>query len=183
MFSGAIAESTFWPTQRTVAEMEFQYERLVEDVNCHKADDSLACLRAADIQTTQVANVDKPFPGGNTNQVPLWYFLPVVDGSLVTGSLYDSFSRGEFVRVPLMVSDDTNEGTDFAYNATDQAEVAQFMKNNYPKLTQKQLHQINQVYLLMDPPPKHAAYFPSASAAYGELTYEIISSLFKFVRS
>jgi hypothetical protein len=78
-----------------------------------------------------------------------------------------------------MVSDDTNEGTDFAYNATDQAEVAQFMKNNYPKLTQEQLDQINKVYPLVDPLPKHAAYFASASAAYGESTYEIIHSLFK----
>ncbi|KAJ5618793.1 Carboxylesterase type B [Penicillium lagena] len=171
MFSGAIAESSFWPTQRTIADMEFQYERFVEDVNCHEADDPLACLRAADIQTIQAANVDKPFPGGNTNPAPLWYFLPVVDGCLITSSLYDSFSSGQFVRVPLMVSDDTNEGTDFAYNATDQAEMAQFMKNNYPKLTENQLDQVNKAYPLVDLLPKHAAYFPSASAAYGESTF------------
>ena len=171
LFAGAVAESTFWPTQRTVAEMEFQYQRFVKDVGCGKAKNSLSCLRTVDIAPTQQYDVDEPFPGGSSNPAPLWYFLPVVDGDLVPDRLYNSFQKGSIVHVPLMVSDDTNEGTGFAVNATSAAEVSQFMKNNYPGLNNGQLAAINKAYPLMPPLPKHAAYFPSAAAAYGDATF------------
>lgn len=171
LFVGAVAESTFWPTQRTVAEMEFQYKRFVKDVGCDDASDALDCLRSVDIQTIQKYNVDKPFPGGSKSPAPLWYFLPVVDGGLVPDRLYRLFEQDRLVHVPLIVTDDSNEGTDFAYNATSPAEVAQFMNNNYPGLSDCQLKTINKAYPRMDPLPKHAAYFPSAAAAYGEATF------------
>ncbi|KAJ5691794.1 hypothetical protein N7462_001217 [Penicillium macrosclerotiorum] len=173
LFVGAIAESSFWPTQRTVAEMEFQYEKFVSDVGCNQTanNNTLACLRSADITTIQEYDVDRPFPGGSSDPVPLWYFLPVIDGDLVRNSLYKSFEKGDFIHVPTIVTDDTNEGTAFAYNATSTAEVAQFMKNNYPGLSEKQLDTINNAYPLTSPLPKHAAYFASAAAAYGESTF------------
>ncbi|OQD82165.1 hypothetical protein PENANT_c023G06290 [Penicillium antarcticum] len=171
LFVGAVAESTFWPTERTVEQMEFQYDRFVKDLDCDNASDSLTCLRALKIEPLQKFNIDKPFPGGSTTPSPLWYFLPVVDGDLIPGPLYSLFSQGKFIQVPLIVSDDTNEGTGFAYNASTPSEVAQFMKNNYPGLSQDQLNAINDAYPLMDPLPKHAAYFSSAAAAYGEATF------------
>ncbi|KAJ5633429.1 hypothetical protein N7490_009768 [Penicillium lividum] len=188
LFAGAVAESNFWPTQRTVAEMEFQYTRFAQDVGCGSADDILDCLRAVDIQTIQEYDVDEPFPGGSYSPVPLWYFLPVVDGELVPDILYRLFEEGKVVQVPVMVSDDTNEGTAFAVNATDPAEVAQFLKNNYPKLTDDQLQMINKEYPLMEALPKHAAYFPSAAAAYGESTFtcpgnHMSASMARFVSS
>ncbi|KAJ5949787.1 hypothetical protein N7454_001371 [Penicillium verhagenii] len=188
LFAGAVAESNFWPTQRTVAEMEFQYTRFAQDVGCDAAEDILSCLRAVDIQTIQDYDVDEPFPGGSTSPAPLWYFLPVVDGDLVPDILYNLFERGKVVHVPVMVSDDTNEGTAFAVNATSAAEVAQFMKNNYPGLTEDQLDTINQVYPLTTAVPKHAAYFPSAAGAYGDSTFTcpgnfMSASMARFVSS
>lgn len=171
LFVGAVAESPFWPTERTVEQMEFQYEQFVKDVGCERADDSLGCLRTVDIETIQRFNIDKPFPGGSTKPVPLWYFLPVVDGHLIRDRLYRLFDQGKFIRVPLVVSDDTNEGTLFAYNATSESEVAQFMKNNYPGLSKRQLKTILKAYPKMEPLMKHAAYFPSAAAAYGDSTF------------
>ncbi|OQD75838.1 hypothetical protein PENDEC_c006G02719 [Penicillium decumbens] len=171
LFVGAVAESPFWPTQRTVAEMEFQYERFVKDVGCDRKHDPLSCLRSASIHKIQNYDVDEPFPGGSSNPTPLWYFLPVVDGDLVQDRLYSLFEQDKLIHVPLIVTDDNNEGTDFAYNATSPSEVAQFMKNNYPGLSDVQLDTINKAYPLMDPLPKHAAYFPSAAAAYGESTF------------
>lgn len=67
-----------------------------------------------------------------------------------------------------MVSDDTNEGTDLAHNATNTAQFAQCMKNNYLEITEEQLDTIIKVYPPMNPLPKHWAYFPSAAAASGE---------------
>lgn len=174
LFVGAVAESTFWPTQRTVAEMAFQYERFVQDVGCDSlADDALSCLRSLDIATIQKHNVDKPFPGGSDSPVPLWTFLPVVDGGLIPDRLHSLFDQDKFIHVPLVVTDDTNEGTPFGYNASSAAEVAQFMKNNYPGLDENQLSAVTEAYPKVDGHsfPKHEAFFPSASKAYGESTF------------
>lgn len=171
LFAGAVAESNFWPTQRTVEQMEFQYRKFAKDVGCDSADDVLDCIRAVDIATIVEYNVDGPFPGGSSSPTPLWYFLPVVDGEMVQDTLYNLFEKGKVIHVPVIVSDDTNEGTAFGNNATSPAEVAQFMKNNYPGLSEDQLASINEAYPLMKPLPKHAAYFPSSSAAYGDSTF------------
>ena len=40
-----------------------------------------------------------------------------------------------------------------------------------PQLTSSDLAVINEAYRLMPPPPKHAAYFPSAAAAYGDAIF------------
>ncbi|KAJ5767797.1 hypothetical protein N7533_000380 [Penicillium manginii] len=171
LFIGAVAESTFWPTQRTVADMEFQYKRFAKQLDCDSSDDVLSCLRSADIDSIQKYDVVSPFPNGGDTPAPLWYFLPVYDGGIVSDYLYSSFKQGKIIHVPLIVTDETNEGTYFGYNATSADEVSQFMKNNYPKLNDTQLNAINKAYPLMDPLPKHAAYFPSAAAAYGDSTF------------
>lgn len=67
--------------------------------------------------------------------------------------------------------DDTNEGSGFAANATSPADVATFLQNNYPLLAANETNAINAQYPLMPPLPEHAAYFPSASAAYGDSTF------------
>lgn len=173
LFVGAVPESTFWPTQRTVAEMEFQFDRFVKDTGCSDADDALSCLRSVSLDIIQTANIDLPFPGGSDSPEPLWYWLPVRTGpgTLVPDRLYKSFLTGRFIKVPLLVGDDTDEGTYFAVNASTQAEVSRYLKNNYPGLGQTQLDQINEAYPKTTPFPEHAAYFPSAEAAYGESTF------------
>lgn len=66
---------------------------------------------------------------------------------------------------------DTDEGTNFAANAASPADVATFFKNNYPLLNNVNTDAINSQYPLMPALPSHAAYFPSAAAAYGESTF------------
>lgn len=153
--------------------MEFQYKQFVEDTGCQTSISSniLSCLRSLDISTIQTYNIRKPFPGGSESPAPLWYFLPVVDGSLVPDRLYNLFEQDKLYHVPLIVTDDTNEGTPFGYNASSSAEVAQFIKNNYPGLDDNQLSEIKTAYSNIDPLPKHELYFASASKAYGESTF------------
>lgn len=171
LFVGASPESPFWPTQRTVSEMEFQFDRFVSDTGCSGQPDALTCLRSLNLTTIQKANVLSPFPGASARPLPKWYFLPVIDGDFVTDHMYNLFTAGKFVKVPMLVGDDTDEGTAFAINATSPAEVSNFLKNNYPDLTPAQLQRINEAYPLMPPFPKHASYFPSAAAAYGDATF------------
>ena len=171
LFVGAIPESPFFPTHRTVPEMEFQFTRFLENTGYSNALDSMACLRSADIKTIQAANVPSPFLGASDDPVPEWYFLPCIDGSFSVDYLYFQFEQGKLVRVPIMVAGDTNEGTDFAENASTPAEVSSFLQSDYPQLTSSDLTAINKAYPLMPPLPKHAAYFPSAAAAYGDATF------------
>ncbi|RAL08273.1 carboxylesterase estA [Aspergillus homomorphus CBS 101889] len=171
LFVGAVAESSFWPTQRTVAEMEFQYERFVNATGCSNATDSLRCLRERDIATIQSANTASPFPGGSDSPLPDWYWLPVTDGTLVPELLYDAFKKGNFIKVPTLVGDDTDEGSNFAYNANTRSDVSQFFKNNYPHLTDSQLESILAAYPPRTPLPKHGAWFRTSSDAYGDATF------------
>lgn len=67
-----------------------------------------------------------------------------------------------------MMGDETNEGSGFAYNTSSPAQVSISLQQNCPRLREEDLTTINELYPLMPPLPKHAAYFPSASAAVGE---------------
>ncbi|CAN8101688.1 unnamed protein product [Discula destructiva] len=92
----------------------------------------MACLRGADLSELQQGNVVQAFPGADG--VPNWYWLPVTEGpgSLVPGLLCHSFASGRFVKVPLMVGNDNDEGIVFVPNASTPADVSKFLKNNYP---------------------------------------------------
>ncbi|POS79853.1 carboxylesterase [Diaporthe helianthi] len=173
LFVGAVPQSPFWPTQRNLSELEFQYNRFVADTGCANATNALACLRSADLATIQTAGVTLPWEEGSDEPLPVWYWLPVTTGpgTLVPANLYDSFQAGKFIKVPLMIGDDTDEGTVFAYDAATPEDVARFFKNNYPLLDQSALDKINDAYPLTDPLPMHGAYFPSAAAAYGDSTF------------
>ena len=147
--------------------MEFQYQRLLNTTSC--AD--LNCLRSVDIATFMASTKNSPFPEGSPSPIPLWYWLPVIDNDLVLDHMYNMFESGRFIKVPLLVGDDTDEGTDFGYNAASADDVRTFMKNNYPRMKDDQLNRMNELYPLMAPLANHAAYFPSAAAAYGDSTF------------
>lgn len=168
LFVGAVHESTFWPTLRTVAEMEFQFDRLVKDTGCSGSESQLTCLRTTDIAAFQKGNVQSPFPGGSNNLLPVGYFLPVIDGTLIEDQLYQLFERGRAAAIPLLIGDDTDEGSMFAYNASTASDASLFFKANYPNLSLDSIDAINLAYPLMAPLPLHGPYFPSLSAAYGD---------------
>ncbi|KAJ5873386.1 uncharacterized protein N7473_013259 [Penicillium subrubescens] len=79
----------------------------------------------------------------------------------------------------MLVGHVTNEGSCAA-------EVSSFLRANYPHLKKTQLEKINHKYANIAPLPGHAAYFPSASAAYGDTTFAcpanaIASAVSRFV--
>ncbi|KAL5363150.1 Alpha/Beta hydrolase protein [Aspergillus floccosus] len=183
LFVGAILESPFWPTLRSASEMDFQYQRLLRSTGCS----SLACLRQMNISALQAASDGSAFPAAAPGDpTPLFYWLPVIDGKLIPDQLYTLFGTGQFARVPVLVGHTTNEGSWFANNASSAREVASFLRANYPHLRAAQLEEINQEYANMAPLPHHGAFFPGASAAYGDATFtcpanEIASSVARFV--
>jgi len=185
LFVGGMAESSFWPTHRTVDEMEFQFDRFAANVSCSPTQapngDVLACLRLKDTATLQSADYPQAFPGASEVSVanPLfgtnsaeWYFLPVVDSTFSVDYLYNQFDQGKVVPVPLLVGNDNDEGTGFVPNATNATQFLAFMKDNFPKLSTSDLQRINETYPQTDfgTFPNHAAYFAATAAAYGENT-------------
>ncbi|KAH8429665.1 putative carboxylesterase [Aspergillus melleus] len=171
LFIGAVAESPFWPAQPTVAEAESQFDRFANETGCSDSPNILSCLRSLNISTLEQANVLHPLPGASDEPISLWYWLPVVDGDIIPDSLYNLFEEDKYLKVPLLVGSNTDDGSEFANNATTPAEVSAFIKNNYPHLTPDHLEAINHAYPQEEPMPQHAAYFPSASAAYGDAAF------------
>ncbi|KAM0816734.1 putative Carboxylic ester hydrolase [Seiridium cardinale] len=169
LFHGAIAQSPFWPTAPTVNEMEFQYQDVLNETGCKTSNDSVTCLRALDVNSFIPLDVEGTFPGATG--VARWYWLPVKDGDLIRGDKWDMFDRGEFIKVPLFVATDNNEGSYFVPSANTSSDVETFFNNNYPKLNDSQLEEIIDMYPLMAPLPEHGPWFPSVSAAYGDATF------------
>ncbi|KAK5719254.1 hypothetical protein LTR15_007777 [Elasticomyces elasticus] len=177
LFVGGMAESPFWPTHRTVPEMEFQFDRFAANVSCSSnqtgGGDVLTCLRSLDSATLQSADYgfnEQNFPSANSTS--LWYFLPVVDGTFSDDYLYNQFEQGRIVQVPILVGDDTDEGTGFVSNASTITDFVTFIKGNFPNLSDDDLEVISEAYPQdgFGTFPNHAAYFAALAQAYGENT-------------
>ncbi|RMZ35177.1 hypothetical protein D0859_00686 [Hortaea werneckii] len=175
LFVGGVVESSFWPTHRKVSDMEFQFDRFAANVSCgpDEAPDGnvMDCLRSKDTAVLQSADYAQAFPG--LTSPAEWYFLPVVGGDFSQDLLYNQFERGSIVKVPVLVGDDTDEGTGFVPNATNITEFLEFMKDNFPKLSAKDLQHISAAYPEngLDMFPSHANYFAATANAYGENTF------------
>ncbi|GAB7356848.1 hypothetical protein MBLNU459_g7721t1 [Dothideomycetes sp. NU459] len=169
LFVGAVAQSPFFPTQSNVSNLEWQFDRFATAAGCTNDSKAMTCLRSLDTVALQPANVGSAYPGHS--KAPLFYFTPAIDGVMIQDYPVRLFQAGNHVQVPLMVGDETNEGSAFAVNASTQGDISSFFTTNYPRLTAANTADINNLYPLMAPLPRHAAYFPSASAAYGESTF------------
>lgn len=167
---GAIPQSPFFPTSRTVAESEFQFDRFVQDTGCSNSTDALACLRNLPLSAIQPAN--DPSPLTNSTGKPNHYFLPVVDGDFSEEHMYKQFAEGRFIKVPTLVGGDTNEGDTFAKdNETDTQNGANgFLKKNWPNLMEEDISAINEAFP-NTPREKHSGYFGQAADVYGNMTF------------
>lgn len=100
LFAGAIGESVFFPTQPQVSELEWQFERFVNETNCAGSADELQCLRSQDTAVLQAANVASPYPGRASS--PLFYWTPTIDGDFIQDYPYTLLEEGKFIRVPII---------------------------------------------------------------------------------
>ncbi|KAJ7190375.1 carboxylesterase estA [Mycena pura] len=171
LFVGAIGESVFWPREAPISELEFQFDLFAAAAGCGNVTtgNQMACLRAQNTSTLVAANVPHPFQGRAAN--PDFFYTPTIDGDFVRDHLYTLFREGKFIRVPTIIGDDDDEGTDFAANASTPAAVTSFLTDNYPQLTPADGARIAELYPLRAPLPGHAPFFPSAAAAFGEGTF------------
>ncbi|KAF4460525.1 lipase 2 [Fusarium albosuccineum] len=173
LFAGAISESTFMPGQPKVDDLEYQFERVVNATDCYEEDDRMACLRSKSSEELQSQNGKAPFDGRTYRAY--FYWAPCTDGDMFPDYPSNLYEKGDFVKVPTLIGACTNgktsEGSGYAVNAGSSAQFIRFMQNEYPYLTEEDTETILDLYPREPKLPKHDIWFPSASRAYGEVTF------------
>lgn len=173
LFHAAAAESQSFAQQSTVAQAQYQYDALVARVGCANSStiSSLSCLRALPIATLQGANINIPTPGGGPG-APLFMYSTVIDGTFSRDFTYAEFARGNFIKVPVIFGDPTNDGTQFVYKNTSSVQAMNtFLKNQFSRLNDTHLEKIDELYPKAEQFPNSGAYWRAASNAYGEMRY------------
>ncbi|EED16023.1 triacylglycerol lipase, putative [Talaromyces stipitatus ATCC 10500] len=173
LFHAAVAESQSFGPQLTVSESQFQFDNLTERTGCARHDHPLSCLQNLDIDTLQRHNTFIPYPSGV--HPPLYPYGPTIDNNLVSNYTFTLFGEGNFMKIPVIFGDDTNEGTVFTPHNTSSVEQADgFLTDNFPFLNDTELSTINSIYMSQpDNPvyPKAGKYWQGVSNAYGEMRY------------
>ncbi|KZT52496.1 triacylglycerol lipase [Calocera cornea HHB12733] len=172
LFHAAVAESQFFPTQLTIPQAQYQYDRISNLTGCSNSSNSLSCLRALNATQIQAVNVNVPYPILGANATAARYtYGPVIDGGIVQDYAFNLFTWGSFIKVPVIFGDDTNEGTHFVPTTTaNDSQLDSYIQAQFPGLTQDELNQLNQLYPMSDQFNNTGAYFSAASNAYGEMT-------------
>lgn len=172
LFHAIAAESQSFSALRTVEESQFAYNNLVIRAECYTEADTLACLRNLSAKALQKVNVNTEFP--TAQSPPLYMYGPVLDYDFISDYTYRAYAQGNFIKVPAIYGDDTNEGTGFVPNDTaSYAETTKFLQSQFPDLTLSHLGKIQEFYPVENTPyfPDTGRFWRQASDAYGELRY------------
>ncbi|KAL2830477.1 Alpha/Beta hydrolase protein [Aspergillus cavernicola] len=105
LFHAGIAESGGPLTTRSLISLDEQdtiYNGVLNSTNCTDTQNTLQCLRSKPANTLKAA-----FQGVN--------FFPVLDGGIIMGTPSVALREGHFVKRPLLIGTNTNEGTAFSY--------------------------------------------------------------------
>jgi acetylcholinesterase len=110
LFVGGMAESVFFPAQPFVPELEYQFDRMVEQTGCDSAPPAqqMSCLRSKDSSSLQAVNYAQSFPGRQGPPLPLFYWTPCIDGDFIRDLPYNLFQQGHFINVPILFGTSTN---------------------------------------------------------------------------
>ncbi|KAI0148568.1 vacuolar triacylglycerol lipase [Xylariaceae sp. FL1272] len=173
LFHAAAAESVSFGPVLTIEQSQYQYDNFSAKAGCDVAD-SLACLRNKTAEELQEVNTNIPYPDTTNTSAPLYMWNPVIDNDFIQYLTYTAFAKGSFVTIPLIVGDDTNEGTVFTpQNTSSITESDNFLKSQFPLLTSAQLRNINALYPNPDNAscPSSGCFWRQVSNAYGDMRY------------
>lgn len=107
IFHAGIAESGGPLTTSALISLDQQdilYNNVLNATNCTDEEDTLQCLRSRPANTLKAA-----FQGVN--------YYPVMDGKIITGFPSVSLEEGHFVKRPLLIGSNTNEGAAFSVDS------------------------------------------------------------------
>ncbi|KAJ4480046.1 Alpha/Beta hydrolase protein [Lentinula aciculospora] len=150
LFRGAITSSTFLPSQYMYNDSvpELLYSEVVSQTNCSSADDSLACLRAADAHTLGTVNNDINAGGF----FGTFLFVPVVDGTFIAQRPTEALKQRKVNGNALLSITNTNEGTVFVNQTDPITNVKLYTSTLFPKLGSQQANETAQLYAALGTP-------------------------------
>ncbi|KAF7595513.1 hypothetical protein BBP40_005849 [Aspergillus hancockii] len=103
LFRAAIAESGSPLSSAALVpldEQESMYQDVLNATGCLGAERSLDCLRRTPVDSLKATFQQK-------------FFFPVIDGEMIAGFPSVALAQGIFVKVPLLIGSNTNEGTGY----------------------------------------------------------------------
>ncbi|PWY70467.1 carboxylesterase [Aspergillus heteromorphus CBS 117.55] len=124
LFSKALASSPFWP--KTYAynapQAEAIYDQLTSLTGCANATDTLACLKAVDVQTIRSASLI--IEADNTYTTSSYNWAPVIDGDFLIDTLTDAIQSDDLQTELIWGMYNTHEGQNFIPSGLDDAATA-----------------------------------------------------------
>ncbi|KAJ9606326.1 hypothetical protein H2200_009287 [Cladophialophora chaetospira] len=129
LFSRAIAQSGpafgVGLVNPTIDRAEQVYQNLTAATNCSSVADRLACLRTVPTEVfNRILN-----DSGDTEDYYMVYYGPLVDGDIISRDAVDQLKDGAFVRVPYIIGDNSDEGSDFGpFGLNSDADVATYLQ-------------------------------------------------------
>ncbi|KAJ7703523.1 Alpha/Beta hydrolase protein [Mycena rosella] len=144
LFRGAITSSLFVPSQYNYDDRipELVYSEVVAQSNCTGAADSIACLRAADVDALENANV-------NINGDAFFgtvALVPVVDGQFIAQRPTLSLAQGKINGKALLSVTNAFEGTIFVNSTEATANATRYALDLYPKFGPAQADRVGALY-------------------------------------
>ncbi|KAJ7314680.1 Alpha/Beta hydrolase protein [Mycena albidolilacea] len=145
LFRSAITSSAFLPSQYQYNDRipELVYSEVVAQTNCSAAADSLTCLRAADVNALENANINISGAGFYGT----YTFVPVVDGEFITQRPTLSLAQGKVNGEALLSVTNAFEGRSFVNQSTAAtANATEYALDLFPNLGSAQAEEVGILY-------------------------------------
>uniref|UniRef100_A0A8H7TVS9 Carboxylic ester hydrolase n=1 Tax=Bionectria ochroleuca TaxID=29856 RepID=A0A8H7TVS9_BIOOC len=171
LFHGATLASASYATILTIDESQYQYNNLAIRLGC-TVKDSLACLRnKTAVQIQKVNTYNLPLP--RAAKPPLYQWLPVLDNEFIPDYPYRAFAEGRVIKVPTIIGDDKNGGTDFTERTTASlVDSNLWIANQYPTITPDMFGEVNRLYPNTNNTcPNAGCYWRQLSDVYGDIRF------------
>ncbi|KAF2401153.1 carboxylesteras-like protein [Trichodelitschia bisporula] len=157
LFRKALASSPFWP--RTYAgdgpEADEIYVRLIQEVNCGGAKDTLACLRG--VESGKLAIAAGKISGVKKYTTSTFLWAPVVDGVFLKTGLSEAVKKGLDVEMGFGMYN-AHEGENFTPGSLKKGDFEQWLRGFLPGFDARRLTHLEQLY----PPNGDAGSFSYA---------------------
>ncbi|KAJ7889187.1 alpha beta-hydrolase [Mycena leptocephala] len=143
LFRAAITSSTYLPSQYQYNDRipELLYSEVVAQTNCAGTTSSLACLRAADVNSLENVNMNISAAGFFATSL----FVPVVDGEFIVQRPTLSLAQGKVNGKALLSVTNAFEGT-LAVNQSAPANATQYALDLFPNFGPAQADGVGALY-------------------------------------
>ncbi|KAF2017987.1 alpha/beta-hydrolase [Aaosphaeria arxii CBS 175.79] len=168
LFVGAISESTYQNTYRTLEQGKTQYDCLLKATGCGESNSTLACLRAVNATALQTTNCG---------------FNPNLDPEIIPQLPFTAFEKGEYMKIPTILGACNEEGTKNVPQSIDTlSEVHSLLLSRAPSLTNSSISVLDTLYFTNQTFPvfpNSGKYWRPLSRAYAEIYSTCVDNIYQ----